>query len=267
MTQSQFDRHTKIVATLGPASSDKSVLTEMVKAGMNMARLNFSHGSHEDHQKLIELVREVMQDLQCTIGIIADLQGPKIRIASFKEKSIALKKGDHFILDAAMDENSGDQTSVGIHYKELVNDVKPGCVLLLDDGRLRLTVTDVKDQQIHTTVENDAKLSANKGINLLGGGLSAPALTDKDKDDLQFVLTQNVDYIALSFVQNKEDILEAKEIIKQHGSDVGVIAKIERCEALNVLEEIIEASDGVMVARGDLAVEIGDERVLQCKNI
>jgi len=254
-------KHTKIVATLGPATAHLDVLTRMVQAGMNMARLNFSHGTHQQHQQQIELVRQVMEDLNCTIGIIADLQGPKIRIAGFKADKIELKKGSAFILDAELGVNDGDQTQVGILYEDLVNDVKADDFLLLDDGRLKLKVDKIVGKKIVTTVQNDGFLSANKGINLLGGGLSAPALTEKDKKDLVFALSQNVDYVALSFVRNAADIKDAKVIIDQNNSHAGIIAKIERAEALDEIDSIIEASDGIMVARGDLAVEIGDERV------
>jgi pyruvate kinase len=255
------EKHTKIVATLGPATADIHVLTDMVKAGMNMARLNFSHGTHEAHQKSIELVREVMKNLNCTIGIIADLQGPKIRIAGFKTDKVTLKKGGSFILDATLGEKEGDETCVGMHYEALVDDVKSEDFLLLDDGRLKLQVKKVVGKQIHTIIQNDGFLSANKGINLLGGGLSAPALTEKDKEDLSFALSQKVDYIALSFVRNAADIQDAKIIIDQQKSHAGIISKIERAEALHEIQSIIDASDGIMVARGDLAVEIGDERV------
>ena len=228
---------------------------------MNMARLNFSHGDHAAHLAQIELVRAVMAELQCTIGIIADLQGPKIRIAGFKTEKVNLKKGQAFYLDSSLAIDAGDEQGVGIHYPELVNDVSLGDILLLDDGRLRIKVSHVEGTRIHTIVENDAKLSANKGINLLGGGLSAPALTDKDKDDLAFALKHNVDYVALSFVCNDSDVQEAREIIKAANSKSNIISKIERAEALDVIESIIAASDAVMVARGDLAVEIGDARV------
>ena len=254
-------KHTKIVATLGPATSNIETLTGMVKAGMNMVRLNFSHGTHETHQKSIELVRTVMKNLNCTLGIIADLQGPKIRIAGFKTDKVELKKGDTFILDATLGEKEGDETQVGIHYEALVDDVKSGDFLLLDDGRLKLQVDKVFGKKIFTTIQNNAILKANKGINLLGGGLSAPALTDKDKEDLVFALSLNVDYIALSFVRNAADIQDARSIMDAHQSHAGIISKIERAEALHEMESILEASDGIMVARGDLAVEIGDDRV------
>jgi pyruvate kinase len=261
MKKSDSKKHTKIVATLGPATASVETLTGMVKAGMNMVRLNFSHGTHEAHQKSIELIRTVMKNLNCTVGIIADLQGPKIRIAGFKTDKVALKQGDSFILDATLGEKEGDEHQVGIHYEALVDDVKPGDFLLLDDGRLKLQVTKVVGKKIMTTIQNNAILKANKGINLLGGGLSAPALTDKDKEDLAFALSLNVDYIALSFVRNAQDIEEARSIIRSNHSNAGIISKIERAEALNEMESILKASDGIMVARGDLAVEIGDDRV------
>lgn len=254
-------RRTKIVATLGPATDSEQVLADMIDAGLNVARLNFSHGAHEDHLKRLELVRRVAKDKNKTIGIIADLQGPKIRIASFKEGKITLKTGDAFVLDIDLPTGEGDQHRVGVHYPALINDVKAGDTLLLDDGRLQLKVDQIEGSCIQTTVLNNASLSNNKGINLLGGGLSAKALTDKDKQDLAFAVKHEVDYLAISFVRNAEDVLETKQLVAKQGGSAGVIAKIERCEALDRLEEIIALSDGVMIARGDLAVEIGDAKV------
>ncbi|MCH9644059.1 MAG: pyruvate kinase [Gammaproteobacteria bacterium] len=254
-------RRTKIVATLGPATNTLPVMMEMLEAGVNMVRLNFSHGTHEEQLKRIELVREAAQKLKLVVGILADLQGPKIRVANFTEGKITLKAGERFILDAEHDADRGDQQRVGIDYKELPQDVKTGDTLLLDDGRIDVTVEEVKGSEIICLVEVGGVLSNHKGINRKGGGLSAKALTDKDKEDLKFALKQEVDYIAISFPRNAEDIHEARSLIEQNKGDAGIIAKIERTEAVDEIDAIIEASDGVMVARGDLAVEIGDAQV------
>jgi len=251
-------RRTKIVATLGPTSSDREMIFKMTEAGVNVYRLNFSHGSHEDHKKRAELVRESSKKFGHEVAIMADLQGPKIRIARFKNKKVFLKENDEFILDAELEKEAGDESMVGIDYKELPQDVASGDVLLLDDGRVVLSVKDVQGFKIICQVVVGGELSNNKGINRQGGGLSAKALTDKDKDDLKFAVTLDVDYFAISFPRCAEDMEEAKRLIKAEGSGAGVIAKIERVEAVAAVDEIIKASDGVMVARGDLGVEIGD---------
>lgn len=264
--QEHLVRRTKIIATLGPATDDIEVLSAVISAGVNVVRLNFSHGSQRDHQKRIEHVRETAAKQKKVIGILADLQGPKIRVANFREKSVILQKGATFILDASLDDNAGTEEQVGIDYKNLPNDVKSRDILLLDDGRLRLQVEIVKGPQIICRVLTGGALSNHKGINRLGGGLTAEALTEKDKKDMQFALSMDVDYIAISFPRNAADILEARRLIQQFVDDqknnfTGIIAKIERAEAVAAINEIIEASDGVMVARGDLAVEIGDAEV------
>ncbi len=259
-------RRTKIIATLGPATDAPEILAKIITAGVNVVRLNFSHGSHEDHQKRIENVRRIAGEQNKVIGILADLQGPKIRVANFKEKKVTLKAGDTFVLDAALDDNAGTAEQVGIDYKNLPNDVFSQDVLLLDDGRLRLQVESVKSPRIYCRVLVGGVLSNHKGINRMGGGLTADAITEKDKQDLQFALGLDVDYIAVSFPRNAEDIHNARRLIEQYsvnvkGSLAGIIAKIERTEAVAAIDEIINASDGVMVARGDLAVEIGDAEV------
>ena len=264
--QDHLVRRTKIIATLGPATDDIEVLSSIIAAGVNVVRLNFSHGSQASHQKRIENVRRVAAEQKKVIGILADLQGPKIRVANFKEKSVMLPKGATFILDAAFDENAGTAEQVGIDYKNLPNDVKPKDILLLDDGRLRLQVESVKGSQIICRVTVGGTLSNHKGINRLGGGLTAEALTDKDKQDMQFALNLDVDYIAISFPRNAADMVNARQLINQFtggqkNNSTGLIAKIERTEAVAAINEIIAASDGVMVARGDLAVEIGDAEV------
>ena len=254
-------RQTKIIATLGPATDDIDSMRLLLGAGTNLVRLNFSHGSHEQHQGRIDLVRKVAQELGVRIGILADLQGPKIRVAKFKDGPIELAKDDNFCLDASMDESAGDQTAVGIDYKELPQDVATGDMLLLDDGRLRLRVESVADSKINCCVEVGGKLSNNKGINREGGGLSAPALTDKDITDMQFAVKANVDYIAISFPRDAADMEYARQVMQSFDGNAGLIAKIERYEAIGNLDAIIAASDATMVARGDLAVEVGDENV------
>lgn len=254
-------RRTKIIATLGPATDVPENLAAIIEEGVNLVRLNFSHGSHEEQKQRIDRVRAEAIKQNRVIGILADLQGPKIRVARFKSGKIMLKKGTKFVLDAALGTNEGDEQQVGIDYKELPEDVKSGDVLLLDDGRITLIVKNVEGTRIECEVKVGGVLSNNKGINRKGGGLSAKALTDKDREDLKFAVQNDVDYIAISFPRNADDIFEAKALIEQHGGSAGVIAKIERTEALDEIDEIIEASDAVMVARGDLAVEIGDAEV------
>lgn len=251
-------RRTKIIATLGPATDDIAVLTGLLEAGVDLVRLNFSHGKPEDHQRRASMVREIAEKLGKEIGIIADLQGPKIRIAKFKTQKIILQPEQTFILDAAFDTTQGDEKIVGIDYKELPQDVTPSDLLLLDDGRLVLEVTHVAGSRIETKVIVGGELSNNKGINRKGGGLSAKALTDKDKEDLKIAVSLCADYIAISFPRSAEDILEAKDLISDAGGKTAVIAKIERTEAVLCIDAIIKASDAIMVARGDLGVEIGD---------
>ena len=261
LTEKTGIRHTKIIATLGPSTDDPAVLESIILSGVDLVRLNFSHGTHTEHLGRIDLVRSIASKLKKQIGILADLQGPKIRIAQFKCGPIVLNDGDAFILDASLDDLAGDQSRVGIDYKDLVNDVQAEDILLLDDGRLRLKVNAIEDKQIHCTVISGGKLSANKGINRLGGGLSAPALTEKDRDDMRFALEQKVHYIAISFPRDAKDIQVAREAMQFYGGKAGLVAKIERYEAVDGIDEIINASEAVMVARGDLAVEIGAEKV------
>lgn len=258
-------RATKIVATLGPASSDPKILEQMLVAGVDVVRLNFSHGSAKDHQDRASLVREVSKKIGREIAILADLQGPKIRIGKFADGKIQLETGDKFILDAEC--KLGNQERVGLDYVDLPNDVKAGDQLLLNDGLIVIRVEKVVGNSIYTEVELGGELSNNKGINRSGGGLSAPALTEKDKEDLQTAVNLGADYIAISFPKNAEDMNLARRLVHQacepKGTNVRLIAKIERAEAIvpGVLEEIIEASDGIMVARGDLAVEVGNAAV------
>lgn len=254
-------RKTKIVATLGPASNSAEVIEKLILAGANVMRLNFSHGSAEDHIERARLVREISKKHKKFVGLLADLQGPKIRIARFKNEKVTLTKGENFILDAAMDNTAGDQTRVGIEYKELVIDSRPNDILLLDDGRIELEVISVTQTEILTRVLIGGVLSNNKGINRKGGGLSAAALTPKDKLDIITAAKAEVDYIAVSFPRDASDMIEARALVEAAGSCAGLVAKIERAETVQndeVLDGIIQASDAVMVARGDLAVEIGD---------
>jgi pyruvate kinase len=253
-------RSTKIVATLGPASSDAAVLEKMFLAGVDVVRLNFSHGSAEDHTKRAELVREVCRKVGRAVGIMADLQGPKIRVGKFKDTRITLKAGDPFVLDAAL-EAPGDTTRVGLDYKELPRDVRPGDVLLLDDGKLVLDVTSVSGAEIHTVTRHGGTLSNNKGINRQGGGLTAPALTPKDIDDIRTAAKIKADYVAVSFPKSGADMYMARELLRAAKGHAMLIAKIERAEAIPALEDIMNACDGIMVARGDLAVEVGDATV------
>ncbi len=254
-------RRTKIIATLGPATDQNDMLEQVLRAGVDLARINFSHGTAEDHKLRIQQVRAVSHKIGKEIGVIADLQGPKIRIARFTNGKVQLQNGKPFILDANLDAQAGDETRVGIDYKALPQDVHPGDTLLLDDGRLVLQVDKILAQQIHCTVVVGGELSNHKGINRQGGGLSAKALTTKDKQDMQVAVACEADYIAVSFVRNAEDITETRRLLRELNSQAGIMAKIERVEALDNLDAIIQAADAVMVARGDLAVEIGDAEV------
>ncbi|OGT43497.1 MAG: pyruvate kinase [Gammaproteobacteria bacterium RIFCSPHIGHO2_12_FULL_40_19] len=255
------ERRTKILATLGPATDDPAIMERLIKAGVNCVRLNFSHGTHADHQKRIELVRETAKKLNQVVGVLGDLQGPKIRIAKFKDGKITLNSGDQFTLDATLDSTTGTQSVVGIDYKELPNDLIAGDFLLLNDGLITMHVEKVDGPRVICIVDQGGVLSNHKGINKKGGGLTAKALTEKDYEDLLFAVKMDVDYIAISFPRNAEDIHEARRLIEKAKGTSGIIAKIERVEAVEAIDEIIVASDGVMVARGDLAVEIGDAEV------
>ncbi|MDN3552089.1 pyruvate kinase [Halomonas almeriensis] len=258
-------RRTKIVATLGPASDRPDVLEQMIAAGVDVVRLNFSHGAPEDHRRRLTQVREIADRLGRSVAVLGDLQGPKIRIARFADGPVELEGGQAFVIDVALDGEAGDATRVGCDYKALADDVAAGDRLLLDDGRLVLDVVRVDGTQIHTTVEQGGKLSNNKGINKQGGGLSAPALTDKDKTDLKTAMEIGVDYLAVSFPRSAADMHEARVLLGEAGADIGLVAKLERAEAVAddaTLDGIIEASQAVMVARGDLGVEIGDEQLI-----
>ena len=257
-------RRTKILATLGPATDKPGVLASILEAGVNVVRINFSHGSEEEHLGRVKAVREWAQENHTYIGVLMDLQGPKIRIASFKDGiKIELNNGDHFALDADQDELSGNQESVGIAYKTLPQEVKPGNILILDDGKIVLEVRGVEGNKINTIVKQGGILSDKKGINLRGGGLSANALTEKDKKDIFTAAKAKADYVALSFPVNGDDVRETKELLAKAGCEAGVISKIERAESLEeeIILDIINESAGIMVARGDLGVEIGDAQL------
>jgi pyruvate kinase len=254
-----MQRSTKIVATLGPASSERGVLSRIIAAGVDVVRMNFSHGTRDDHVGRAELVRDVSRELGRTVGLMVDLQGPKIRIGKFEQNKIRLETGDAFILDA--DCAVGNQERVGLDYKELPRDVKSGDVLLLDDGRIVLDVKSVQGSQIRTVVRHGGDVSNNKGINRQGGGLTAPALTGKDMDDIKTAVQLKADFLAVSFPKSGADMYMARELMRAAGGQALLIAKIERAEAIPALKEIIEASDAIMVARGDLAVEVGDAAV------
>jgi len=253
-------RRTKIVATLGPATSSPEALKAIITAGTDVVRLNFSHGSPADHKQRAETVLEAAQQAGRHVALLADLQGPKVRVARFINNKVQLKEGQGFILDPNMDLESGTDQAVGLDFPQLGKDLQKDDILLLDDGRIVLKVVTVEQGKVHTKVEIGGPLSNNKGINLQGGGLSAPALTDKDRADLITAAQIGVDHIAISFVRNADDMHEARALLEQANSNASLIAKIERAEAIEpaVLEGIIEASEGIMVARGDLAVEIGD---------
>jgi len=249
-------RRTKIVATLGPASSDPKVLERMIQAGVDVVRINFSHGTREEHIAHVELARSLAHAAGLTVGVLADLQGPKIRIGKFEHSKITLKTGDKFILDADCD--LGNQERVGLDYKELPNDVEAGATLMLDDGRIVLGVAEVKGRQVRCVVQQGGVLSNNKGINRKGGGLSAPALTDKDIEDIRTAALFKADYLAVSFPRSGEDMRWARSLMNEAGGKSLLMAKIERSEAIPALDDILAASDAIMVARGDLAVEVGD---------
>ena len=252
-------RATKIVATLGPASSDPGVLERMLRAGVNVVRVNFSHGTAAEHTETVRRVREIAERVRQSVGVLADLQGPKIRIGKFSEGKVALAAGDRFTFD--VDGAPGDKLRVGLDYPELVNDVKPGDTLLLDDGRMMMRVERTTPQAIECAVMQGGVLSNRKGINRQGGGLSAPALTSKDMEDIRTAIGFEADFIAVSFPKNAADMYMARELMRASGGRALMIAKIERFEAIGNLEEILKASDGIMVARGDLAVEVGDAAV------
>ena len=254
-------RRTKIVATLGPATDNPKILRKLIEAGVDVIRLNFSHGSTSLHSSRVQAAREYAQALGRAVGVMVDLQGPKIRIGKFKERTIELLEGETFILDADMPLEGGTAQRVGVTYKALPQDVDRGATLLLDDGRIVLWVDQVVGNEIHCRVVVGGELSDSKGINRQGGGLSAKALTDKDREDIKTAAALDADYLAISFPRSASDVHEARELLRAAGGRGGIVAKIERAEAVEAISEIVQASDAVMIARGDLAVEIGDADV------
>ena len=259
-----MSRATKIVATLGPASSDPAVLERLLRAGVDCVRLNFSHGTAQDHIDRATLVREIAARVGKPVALMADLQGPKIRVGKFALGKVMLQAGAHFVLDAQRSE-PGDDGVVGLDYKELPRDVRPGDSLLLNDGLIVLVVDRVQGEQVHTLVKVGGELSNNKGINKQGGGLTAPALTAKDMEDIKTAMAFQCEYLAVSFPKNATDMEMARQLAyvagEAHRHKPALIAKIERSEAIPQLENILRASDGIMVARGDLAIEVGNAAV------
>lgn len=258
-------RRTKILATLGPSTDTIESIQAIIEAGANTVRMNFSHGQAQDHIERAAKVRQAAQNLGVYVAILGDLQGPKIRVSRFKDGPIKLAIGDNFTLDAEMAKEDGNQEAVGIDYKALPDDVAAGDILLLDDGRVQLKVTEVVGRKVHTVVTVGGKLSNNKGINRQGGGLSAEALTEKDKQDIITAAEIGVDYLAVSFPRSGADLDYARELALKAGLDAKIVSKVERAEAVatdEAIDDIIRASDAVMVARGDLGVEIGDAELV-----
>ncbi len=252
-------RKAKIVCTLGPSSNSYEQVHKLATSGMDVARINFSHGDHESHQKLIETVRKVSKDTGKPIAVLQDLQGPKIRVGTFETGQIKLKEGQEFILTVR--NVKGSENIVSVSYKSFNRDVQPGDTVLLDDGNLNLKVERIDGKDVHCRVVYGGILKDKKGLNLPGSILSVPCLTEKDRDDLKFGLQMDVDYVALSFVQRPEDINEIKWIIEAHGKQTPVVAKIEKPQAVEAIDKITDLTDAIMVARGDLGVEVPPERV------
>ncbi len=252
-------KRTKIVATLGPASRSPEMIQALIEAGVDVFRLNFSHGMPDDHLQSVQMIREASSALGRTVAILQDLQGPKIRCGRFREGAVELQAGQKFIITAEPVE--GDETRVSTTYRGLPNDVEPGQVLLLDDGNIRLRVDEVRLNDIHTTVLIGGRLSNNKGINIPGADLSIPALTDKDIDDITLGAELDVDWVAISFVRSRDDLLLARHYLSRHNSRARLMAKIEKPSAVARFDEILEEADGIMVARGDLGVEMPLEEV------
>ncbi|PYG03286.1 pyruvate kinase [Thioalkalivibrio sp. ALE21] len=251
-------RRTKIVATLGPATDSDEAMDAIIQAGVDVVRVNFSHGDPDDHRARVQRLRAAAERAHRVVGVLGDLQGPKIRIERFANGKVHLEEGAPFALDAGLGRDDGDDTQVGLTYTDLPKDVRPDDILLLDDGRIVLKVTAVAASRVETEVVVGGELSNNKGINRQGGGLSAPAITDKDREDIRLAAELEVDYLAVSFPRSAQDIHLARGLLKEAGWEAGICAKIERSEALDVIDEIISATEVIMIARGDLGVEIGD---------
>ncbi|MCW8846041.1 MAG: pyruvate kinase, partial [Gammaproteobacteria bacterium] len=250
-------RSTKIIATLGPSTDDPKVLARLFQAGVNVVRINFSHGNAEERGYRVSEVRRVSAELGLDIAIMGDLQGPKIRVAKFANGPVELLDGAQFILDSDLGEHAGDVEQVGTSYPRLAQDVSAGDMILLDDGQLELRVIAVEGTRVICEVCVGGRLSDNKGMNRQGGGLSAPALTDKDLEDIVAAAEMELDFLAVSFPRNAADVENARRLLREAGGEGLIVAKIERAEAVADLENIVEASDAVMIARGDLGVEVG----------
>jgi pyruvate kinase len=250
-------RRTKIVATVGPATDDIGILTDMMRAGLDVVRLNASHGTVEDRRRRLGMVREAAQRADRCVGVLLDLCGPKIRIESFRDRKVMLEEGSAFTLDTALDPKAGTVAEVGVAYKDLPKDVAAGDTLLLGDGQIVLGVERVSGTRVETRVRIGGELSDRKGLNRQGGGISAPAISDKDREDIRFAAEEQVDYLAVSFARDAADIDQARALVRQAGGNARIVAKVERHEAVANLPGIIDAADVVMVARGDLGVEMG----------
>ncbi len=251
-------RRTKIIATLGPATDESGVLEKLIAAGVDVFRLNYSHQTHNHHEKRMKEIRRLSLEYKHAVAVIADLQGPKIRIENFKSGKIQLKEGENFKINTKLSSDSGDESQVGISYKQLANDLKVNDRLLIDDGRIVLGVLSIDNCIIDCEVITGGELTNSKGINLQGGGLSADALTNKDIEDMKHAAKIEVDFVAISFPRDAKDIKKARKMMKDCNCNAQIIAKIERADALNHIEEIIKESDVIMIARGDLGVEVGD---------
>ena len=251
-------RRTKIIATLGPATDESGVLEKLIAAGVDVFRLNYSHQTHNHHEKRMKEIRRLSLEYKHAVAVIADLQGPKIRIENFKSGKIQLKEGGNFKINTKLSSDSGDESQVGISYKQLANDLKLNDRLLIDDGRIVLGVLSIDNYIIDCEVITGGELTNSKGINLQGGGLSADALTNKDIEDMKHAAKIEVDFVAISFPRDAKDIKKARKMMKDCNCNAQIIAKIERADALNHIEEIIKESDVIMIARGDLGVEVGD---------
>ena len=251
-------RRTKIIATLGPTTDESGVLEKLIAAGVDVFRLNYSHQTHNHHEKRMKEIRRLSLEYKHAVAVIADLQGPKIRIENFKSGKIQLKEGGNFKINTKLSSDSGDESQVGISYKQLANDLKVNDRLLIDDGRIVLGVLSIDNCIIDCEVITGGELTNSKGINLQGGGLSADALTNKDIEDMKHAAKIEVDFVAISFPRDAKDIKKARKMMKDCNCNAQIIAKIERADALNHIEEIIKESDVIMIARGDLGVEVGD---------
>jgi pyruvate kinase len=250
-------RRTKIVATLGPATDAEGVLEDVIRRGADVVRVNFSHGEPEDHARRVAGARRAAAAVGKHVAVLGDLQGPKIRIERFANGRTVLEEGESFVLDPGLDSDEGTDRGVGMTYVDLAKDVKPGDELILGDGQIEMVVTAVKGARVECRVTTGGEVTDHKGINRRGGGLSAKALTDKDREDARLAAQLDVDYLAVSFVRQAADVEEARSLLRAAGSDARIVAKIERSEAIPRLEEIVRASDAVMVARGDLGIEVG----------